>query len=391
MKYTLPKEYQNYLEEYESSFRELLLQLCRIPAPLHGELARAQFCKQWLEERGAEGVYIDEEDNMIYPYSCQGDEPVVVIQAHTDTVFQETEPFTPVFKEGKILCPGVGDDTVHVALLLMMAQFLLLHPEVSPVTGIVFVANSGEEGLGNLRGTKAVMKQWQHRTQEFISLDGQCHEIFTKAVGSVRMKFHVHTAGGHSYGDFGKPNAIQIAAGLITDLYQMKINETTKKDDPYTTYNVGSIQGGGAVNVIAPDATFTFEYRAGNQQDADSIQKQIDSIVKKYEGCGGTIGCDILGVRPFGTGKASESQERLISKIKKLLEAHGDIPVRFINGSTDCNVPLSLGIPAVAFGCYEGGGAHTMDEFLLESCLPNAFAIAMGLIYLYTKTGVEIK
>lgn len=377
----LPKVWQEYVREHLEEFRRLLLELCQIPAPLRGEKQRAQFCKAWLESRGATGVFIDGEDNMIFPYRCEGNQPIIVMQAHTDTVFPDTEPFSPVFREGRIYCPGIGDDTIHVALLLMMAQFAVLHPEEMTENGILFVANSGEEGLGNLRGTKEIMKRWGNRTKRFLSLDGDSGRIFAKAVGSVRIRIAVHTEGGHSYADFGVPNAIAVASDLIHALYQMELPKHDGDGIPKSTLNVGTIQGGTSVNVIASDAEFTFEYRSGCQRDADKIQLQMDVILKNAKRKEISIQKEIIGLRPFGSDRSTEAQTRLIEKAKLLLESYRGRPVRLIDGSTDCNVPLSLGIPSVAFGCFEGGGAHTRNEYVVEESLPAALAIALSVLY----------
>ena len=187
---------------------ELLRTLCLIPSPSHHEEKRAAFCKAWLMDHGAENAFIDEAKNVIYEYNAENDVPVAIFMAHIDTVFPESVPLELTEKDGKWFCPAVGDDTANVALLMLMAAYVA---NEKPKTngGIVFVMNSCEEGLGNLKGSRALNARYGKRIEQVISFDGYLDGIVGMAVGSLRYKVTVKTTGGHSFADFGNVNAIE--------------------------------------------------------------------------------------------------------------------------------------------------------------------------------------
>ena len=162
-----------YLTQWQEEHLQLLTTLARIPAPSHHEELRAIFCKQWLEGIGAEGVYIDEALNVIYPIGVTGENPLVVFAAHSDVVFPDEEPLPLSVEDGKICCPGVGDDTTCVAALLMTAKYIALHRLQPKDHGVLLVINSCEEGLGNLKGTKQLFADFHGRIREFITFDGR--------------------------------------------------------------------------------------------------------------------------------------------------------------------------------------------------------------------------
>ena len=221
---------------------DLLRALGSVPAPSHHEEKRAAFVRDWLVEQGAEHVYIDAAQNVVYPIGVTADNPVVVLMAHTDIVFPDTEPMTIREDAGRMYAPGIGDDTANLVALLMAAKYVAEHRPL-PRIGVLIVANSCEEGLGNLKGSRQIMHDYAGRVMELISIDGSLDRIVNDAVGSHRMKVTIRAQGGHSYGAFGNTNAIVQMAQLITRLYE-KEPPTARK----TTYNVGVIEGGTTVN-----------------------------------------------------------------------------------------------------------------------------------------------
>lgn len=201
------------------------------------EEKRAVFCKEWLEKQGAKGVYIDETLNVIYPVGCTDDNPLVVYMAHSDVVFPDMEKLPLWVEDGKIHCPGVGDDTANVAALLTVAKYIAQHDVKVCDGGVLIVVNSGEEGLGNLKGSRRIVADFGSRIREFITLDGGGTGGVNRAVGSKRYRIGIDTEGGHSYGAFGNRNAIAYLASMIDALYTMKAPPKGK-----TTYNVGTIR-----------------------------------------------------------------------------------------------------------------------------------------------------
>ena len=252
----LTQEQERYVKVHQAELVDLILTLCRIPAPSHQEDARAAFVRDWLEGTGAKGVYIDEAKNVVFPMACDGKDSIPVFMAHTDTVFPDPTPMEPVMAEGRIHCPGVGDDTANLALMLLIIRRLLEEGRTPP-KGALFVANSCEEGLGNLKGCRKIMEDYKGRVACLTSFDGGLESYVDYAVGSKRYRVVVTTEGGHSYGSFGNRNAIQHMASLIETLYTLKVPRGGK-----STYNVGVIQGGTSVNTIAQRCEMLFEYRS---------------------------------------------------------------------------------------------------------------------------------
>ena len=274
---------------------ELLRTLCLIPSPSHHEEKRAAFCKAWLMDHGAENAFIDEAKNVIYEYNAENDVPVAIFMAHIDTVFPESVPLELTEKDGKWFCPAVGDDTANVALLMLMAAYVA---NEKPKTngGVVFVMNSCEEGLGNLKGSRALNARYGKRIEQVISFDGYLDGIVGMAVGSLRYKVTVKTAGGHSFVDFGNVNAIERLSAIITELYQYKIPAGSAK----TTFNVGTISGGTTVNSIAAQAEMLYEMRSDDYACLMDAKAYFEKILEEFKAEGVDVTAELLGERPCG-------------------------------------------------------------------------------------------
>ena len=171
-----------FIDESKEELFALIADLCRIPAPSHHEEARAAFCREYLTHAGAKGVYVDGENNVIFPCNAEGSDCLTVFAAHTDTVFPDTEPM-PYSDDGEFLrSPGVGDDTTSLAVLLLTAKYYIQN-DIKPKDGILFVANSCEEGLGNLAGVRRLMEDYRGRVRQFVSFDSN---ISLSCVGEYR-------------------------------------------------------------------------------------------------------------------------------------------------------------------------------------------------------------
>lgn len=367
---------ENYIKENQKMLVQLIKELCNIPAPSHKEEKRAEFCKKWLTDQGAEGVFIDEALNVIYPYQYAKDRPVAIFMAHTDTVFPDMEPMGVEEKDGKLFSPGVGDDTANVAVLLMMARYLAIHKPKAKY-GIVISANSCEEGLGNLKGSRALVERYKKQLLQVVSFDGYTSEICNCAVGSIRYRIEMKTEGGHSYFDFGNKNAIEYLARMIERLYEYQIPEDGSK----TTYNVGAIQGGTSVNTIAQQAEMLYEFRSDNRESIRKVQAYFEKVVKEFQELGIEVSVEIVGERPCGSkGEDNPGQKKLEQFCKKSVETRTGKISGFASASTDCNIPFSLGIPAVTVGVCTGGKAHTRQEWIEIDSLGAGFAIAADMI-----------
>lgn len=361
----LTKEILAHIEANSQEALDLLMELGKIPAPSNHEEKRAAFCKDWLSKQGAKGVYIDEALNVVYPVGNVDDGPLVVFMAHTDVVFPDTEELPMRVEDGKLYCPGIGDDTIHVVAMLMAAKYIAQNNLVPKNGGMLLVANAGEEGLGNLKGCKKIFEKYGDRVTEFVTFDGPfgpkatSGKIATVAVGSKRYKIEIDTEGGHSYSKFGNRNAIAYMASLIDTLYNIKVPTRGK-----TTFNVGVISGGTSVNTIAQHAEMLYEFRSDNREDLAEMEAHLDAALAFYATKGIKVTSTVVGYRPCGIEVDKARHDALITRSQAIVEKYfGFVPVTG-SASTDCNIPLSMGIPSVEVSCGRGGGAHTREEFI---------------------------
>ena len=359
------------IKEFVKSHTEELFalhkEMCLIPAPSYKEDARAEFCKRWFDENCKAGAYIDEAKNVIFPYEAEGSDSLTVICAHTDTVFPDMEPMPFVDDGEKLHCPGVGDDTASLAVMMLAAKYFVEN-NVKTKSGLLFVANSCEEGLGNLMGTRQLFRDFDGRIERFVSYDSKFPHITDRSVGSHRYEVEVLTKGGHSWGAFGNKNAIAEIAGIAKAIYEI---EVPKKDGAKVTYNVGTIEGGTSVNTIAQSAKMLCEYRSDDLELLKFMEEKFLGIFENARGEDVTVNVEKVGVRPCMGDVDKEKQEALIALCREAMTEVTGLEANYGTGSTDCNIPLSIGIPAIAVGVYQGGGTHTREEWIYkESMIP---------------------
>ncbi len=371
----LSREILAYVESHRQEAFDLLVSLAQIPAPSHQEELRAAFCLDWLKRQGAENAYIDDALNVICPIGCTDQNDLMVFMAHSDVVFPDTTPLPLFIEDGKLYCPGVGDDTANVVALLMAAKYILERKLQPRNCGVLLVVNSCEEGLGNLKGSRKIMSDFGSRVREFVSFDGGVFTVVNEAVGSRRYEVEVHTEGGHSYGCFGNRNAIACLAELIHDLYAVQVPPIGK-----TTYNVGTISGGTSVNTIAQQAKMLYEFRSDKREALEIMEKNFREIIEKAQKTGLDVTVTLVGDRPC-SGDVDEALEAALSeRAAAAVFRNFGREARYGVGSTDCNVPLSMGIPAVCVGCADGAGAHTREEYVFIDSLKPGLGLAFELI-----------
>ena len=374
----LSAELKAYIDENQDTLVKLLDTLCRIPSPSNHEELRAEFICKWYEEQGCKGAYVDSALNVIYPYHCESGENLVVFSAHSDTVFPDMEPFDVIYDGDIMRCPGVGDNTSNLAIMMLLASWITNHGLV-PKQGNLFVESSGEEGLGNLKGVRQVMKDYEGKIAELVALDGSYDGIVNGAVGSLRYKVGVHTEGGHSYGCFGNQNAIQTLSSMINTLYTYKVPKPGK-----STYNVGSISGGTSINTIAQYAEMLFEYRSDVRESLASMNEFFLSVIETYRHMDNVqVDLTLLGERPCTGDVDQEKQVALQNKALDIIENYTGKRVGMESGSTDCNIPLSVGVPAICFGGHMGVGAHTREEHLNVKDLHMGMTIVAAFMMTY--------
>jgi len=369
------QEIRNYITAHSAEAEALLLRLARIPAPTGEESARAAFCRDWLAQHGAENVHIDAVGNCLWELNCEGNDPVAVFAAHSDVVFPDREALPLRVEEEKIFCPGIGDNSANIAALLMAARFAAERGLRPKRGGVVFAVNAGEEGLGNLRGTRAIMEKYAGRVEEFVSFDDGTVRVIDRCVGSRRYRVTARTAGGHSFTAFGNKNAIAALSALICDLYAQPIPEWMGK----ITFNVGEIRGGTSVNAIAQHAEMLYEIRAEAREAMDEMEKRFFAALDARSAPDAVLTAELLGERPCGS--AEETRQRALAEAAaRALERHYGECRGFTVGSTDCNIPLSLGVPAVCLGCVICGGTHTREEWARRDSLAPGLGVALEMV-----------
>ena len=369
-----------YQDSSISELHALLKTLVEIPAPSHHEEKRAEFIKGWLESFGAKGVYIDEAKNCVLPINCEGNDDIVALCAHTDTVFPDLTPFELKSDDKYFYAPGVCDDTSSVAILLMVAKFIIQN-NIKPKRGILIVANACEEGLGNLKGVKQLFSDYAGRIKEFYTFDGNYSKVSPYCVGSHRYEITCETEGGHSFSAFGNNNSIYELSRLICDLYD---TEVPKKEGARTTYNVGIIEGGTSVNTIAQSAKMLYEYRSDDFECLSIMQKNFEDKVKKANERGkAKFTVETVGIRPCGIDVDKPLHDSMIANVIATCEKYTGKPCTIKTSSTDCNIPLSLGIPAVCVGIYDGCGEHTREEKLLIESMAIGLKICSDIVLNY--------
>lgn len=353
-------------EDDERTLREHL-EMCQIPAPSYEEGEKAEYVRKKMMDAGLEDVHIDEVGNVLGTWKGTGNGPRIMIAGHTDTVFPRETDLT-LKKEGeRYSCPGIGDDTRAVAELLSLARALNatgIHGEGD----IVFCANVCEEGLGDLRGIKHAFKDMANGHYDgFVSIDDKnTSGIIYQAVGSERYLVTFHGTGGHSFTGFGIPNPIHAMGRAIA-----KISDFQTPKNPKTTFSVGVINGGTSVNVIAAECSMLVDMRsvdAGelkklsvkfHQAVENAVQEENDRWEDKDNRI--TVTFEQKGKRPAGT---QDKSCQIVQAANAANQALGMETLYIGAASTDANIPISLGIPAITVGWGgKGGGEHTIHEW----------------------------
>lgn len=365
MKNSKVSEAFEFLKQIEAETIEEQIKLTEIPSPTFKEQKRGLYFKKRFTELGLENVRVDGAGNVIgeRPGTGGKDAPTLVLAAHLDTVFAE-ETELKLRREGSIIkLPGISDDGRGLTLLPAIIRALNKF-EIETKGTIIFVANVGEEGLGDLNGVRHLFnEELKGKITHFISIDGAGLGITTGAVGSRRYRVTFAGKGGHSYGAFGMANPIHAVGRLIA-----RVSNFQTPVDPKTTFSVGMIRGGTSVNSIARTASFDIDMRSPDPYELaklDKIFKQNAKAALDEENARwrdkGKISLDIklIGDRPTGRQSQDSPIVRVAASANKYLNIKDD----FGFSSTDSNMPISIGIPAITIdGGGTGKGAHSLDE-----------------------------
>ncbi|MGE5523777.1 MAG: M20/M25/M40 family metallo-hydrolase [Rhodospirillaceae bacterium] len=338
-------------------------EIVAIPAPPFKEQVRAQNYMKRMAALGYKDARIDKEGNVIAVRRGVGSGPALVVSAHLDTVFPEGTDLTVKEKDGRLYAPGIGDDTRGLAELLSMMR-ALNETGIKTVGDIWFVGTVGEEGLGDLRGARALFRE-NANLDGFISIDGpQPARITYLAVGSHRYRVTYKGPGGHSFAAFGRPSAIHALGRAIA-----KIGDLKTPMDPKTTFTVGTVRGGTSVNAIAGEATMELDMRSVAMKpllelEGAALQAIKDAAAEenaRWSTDKITVDIKLVGDRPAGVQPVDAP---IIQAAVLAVQEIGLKPVLEEPASTDSNVAISLGIPAMTLG---RGGINRDNHSINES------------------------
>ena len=340
--------------------------ITEIPAPPFKEDIRAAYYLKQMQDRGLSDAYIDREGNVIGVRKGTGDGPTFLIAAHLDTVFPEGTDTKVELRGGRYFAPGIGDDSRGLAAILSVIS-ALEESGIETTGDIMFAGNVGEEGRGDLRGVKAIFRD-HPQIDGFVSVDGtRLRRITNGGTGSRRFEFHFKGPGGHSFGAFGIASAVHAMGRAIS-----KIAEIETPRFPRTTFTVGTVEGGISVNSIAADATFAIDMRSNDREQLARLEAQAKKLaleavneenIRWGNGETITVEFDLIGDRPVGI----TATDNTIVQAAALAFDQLNIDLQQLStSSTDANVPMALGIPAITIaGGGTGGGAHSPGEWFI--------------------------
>jgi acetylornithine deacetylase/succinyl-diaminopimelate desuccinylase-like protein len=343
---------------------DLTVRICNVPAPTGAEGERADFVAELLRERG----YEPEVDDVSNVYARRGgkDGPVLLVDAHLDTVFPAGTAINGRREDGWLHGPGIGDNSLSIAAMLVMLDIL---DELGVETAIDLVATAtvGEEGLGNLRGARAAVARYKQRGElaGHLVIDGHLGRVVHVAVGSQRWNVTVSGPGGHSFGAFGTPSAIHGLGRIISAISEIEVPA-----DPKTTYNVGTIGGGTSVNTIAASASALIDMRSTSAQELERLTANVREIIQSKPGEGLTTEIEVVGERPAGGIPQDAPFAKLAADTLRWL----GIEPEFQASSTNMNIPVSQGVPAICVGISKGERTHTIHEHIPIAPIPDGLA-----------------
>jgi acetylornithine deacetylase/succinyl-diaminopimelate desuccinylase-like protein len=351
-----------YIEKNEPATQKTMLAINAIPAPTFAEAARARDYVERLKSAGLADVHIDEAGNVLGLHRGSGKGPLIVLAAHLDTVYPAATDLTVHEKDGRLYAPGIADNGRSLAAMLTIAH-AMREAKVQTEGDVLFVANVGEEGLGDLKGVKYLFSQ-RKDIKAFVGLepalgtDGD--PVTYMGAGSRRFKVTIHGPGGHSYEGFGLPSAVHAAGRVIA-----RIDDVRVPSHPKVTFNVGVIQGGQSVNSISAEASMLIDIRSADaallakveQQIKDAIQQGVSETNQRWNSKAITADIALIGDRPAG-----QMQKDAVIVKTALAAAKVQGRPALLDGphSTDANLPMSLGIPAITMsGGGDSGGYHS--------------------------------
>ncbi len=386
---SIQKAFDHILQLEPQTKKDHIL-LTEIPAPNLLEAKKAAKFAELLKEAGADSVWIDKAGNTIALRKGTKRKRVVAINGHIDTVFPIETDVTVKVKGDTLCAPGIGDDTRGMMILLTVLR-VLEAADIETESDVLFVGTVGEEGLGDLRGSKYIFNESGLQIDSWISVDGgSIANIVNKALGSTRYRIIFEGPGGHSWGAFGYVNPIHALSAAISN-FDQEANIFTQQG-PKTSYNIGRIGGGTSINSIPYSAWAEVDMRSESPESLKEIEAILlkatsqalkDQNEQKRRGPELELKMIPVGRRPSG---AINPDETLIQKAMAAARFLGEEPrLRF--GSTDASIPISKGIPAITIGRGgKGGDNHSLNEWWVN--IDGHVAIQYALLVLVSEAGI---
>ncbi len=355
---------------YEDIVEEIV-GVCEVPAPSHQEGERAAYVANRMGTLADMEIMVDEHNNAIGRYPGEDRCARLAICAHIDTVFPVSVDVTVRRENDKLAAPGVGDNSASVGgMLRLIAAWK--DAEYVPPFDVIFVGTAGEEGLGDLKGIREFLNGYAERSdvdlEAVLSLDGRIGGVVNQGIGSRRLRVTFSADGGHSWGDFGSSSAVHILGSAIHGISQLEV-----PDDPRTTYNVGTVEGGTSVNSIAETATMLVDMRSVGEAELEDLERQVMQIISdSAERAGGEYHVEVVGDRPVGYIPDDHPLVSIAQAAGRQMGAHLETKA----SSTDANIPLSRGIASVTVGIYRGQDGHRESESMVPSSLQQGIPMA---------------
>ena len=367
------------------------IELNEIEAPPFKEEKRAKVFADYFTKLELDTVWIDTEGNVLGLMLGSEGKRTVALDAHLDTVFPEGTDVKVRIQNDTLYAPGIGDDTRGLSMLLTIIEALRTE-KIQPKDDILFVGSVGEEGLGDLRGVKHLFREGGPRIDSWIAIDGgDIGRVNNKGLGSYRYRVTFKGPGGHSWGAFGLANPHHALGEAISNFVEVADEYTS--EGPKTSYNVGVISGGTSINSIPFESIMQIDVRSIDPKRLDEMEDLLEIAVQKAlshqnqikrQGPELTVEIDKIGNRP--SGELSD-QLPLVQRTLAATSAFGAKPF-LTRGSTNSNIPIAKGIPAVTIGRGgKGGKAHSLDEWWSNE--EGHKAIQLALLILLSETGME--
>jgi tripeptide aminopeptidase len=377
-----------YFETNAEAITDEHIRICSIPASPFGERERAHYLSEKFSSLGLSEVEIDDEGNCLGLLKGASRSPLMVVSAHLDTVFSSDTDFTVTRRENRLLAPGIADDGCGLAAVIALAKVIETE-RIRTEGSILFVGTVGEEGEGNLRGVRYLFTRgrWAGKVDAFLSFDGPgVDRITNRALGSRRYRVELAGLGGHSWGDFGMPNPVHALGRAVSRLAAYPAPK-----EPRTTFNVGRIEGGTSINSIPGKATMEVDLRSASETELrrlDAFFRRAMRDAVDEENSRRRAGdpelklrMDLIGERPTGETASDSPLVELAIESTRVL---GFEP-RLDQSSTDSNMPISLGIPAITLGAGGASGfSHTLDEWYeprhRDKGLKRGLLVVLGMV-----------